>query len=295
MPTTPLKPGLAERLAAPEWLVPSTGAAAGMRLAFRAYPAPRPRAHVLISHGLAEHSGWWQHVALALQARGLSAHLFDHYHHGLSAGRPADVPRYEILAEGIRCALEQGVLPRAGGAPVVLLGHSNGGCASLFALPGIADRIQGLVLSSPLIGMRWIPYWLGPLPAFLISRKDPGAYWALALDPTKLTSVAELWPLYASDPLRFHKISARFYFAMRAATGTVSALSDTRVPLLLLSAGNERVVNLPAMLAWYGRLRTPDKTHLTHPGRQHELFNEVDWQSAVGEVGAWIDARYPAR
>ncbi|MFI5400634.1 MAG: alpha/beta fold hydrolase [SAR324 cluster bacterium] len=293
---TELKAGLAERLPAPEWLEPSTGAAAGMRLAFRAYLAGRPRASVLISHGLAEHSGWWQHVALALQARGISAFLFDHFHHGQSAGRIADVPHYDVLAEGIRCALEQGVLPRSPGIPVVLLGHSNGGCAGLFALPKLSDRIQGLVLCSPLIRMPWVAHWLGPIPAFLISRRDPGAYWPLALEPEAHTTNAAVWPQYASDPLRFHKISARFYLAMRSACNTVESLNDIRgLPLLLLSAGEERIVDLGAMLRWYGRLRANDKTHLVHPGRRHELFNEVDWQRTVDETVAWVDARFPAR
>ena len=291
-----LKAGLAERLPAPEWLEPGAGPAAGMRLAFRAYPAQRPHASVLVSHGFAEHSGWWHHVALAFQARGISAFLFDHFHHGLSAGRAADVPHYDVLTAGIRCALERGVLPRSPGIPVVLLGHSNGGCASLFGLPEFADRIQGLVLSSPLIRMLWVSQWLGPLPAFVISRIDPGAYWPLKLMPEALTSNAEVWPQYAADPLRFHKISARFYFAMRSACATVAARTDLRgLPLLLLSAGEERIVNLGAMRDWYGRLRADDKTHLIHLGRRHELFNEVDLERTVDEAVAWMDARFPAR
>lgn len=293
---TELKAGLAERLPAPEWLEPSTGPAAGMRLAFRAYPAERPRAGVLVSHGFAEHSGWWQHVALALQARGISAFLFDHFHHGQSAGRTADVPHYDVLTAGIRCALERGVLPRCPGIPVVLLGHSNGACASLFGLPEFSDRIQGLVLCSPLIRMVWVSQWLGAIPAFVISRIDPGAYWPLTLVPKALTSNAEVWPQYAADPLRFHKISARFYFAMRSACVTVAGRTELGgLPLLLLSAGEERIVNLGAMRDWYGRLRADDKTHLIHPGRRHELFNEVDWQRTVDEAVAWMDARFPAR
>jgi alpha-beta hydrolase superfamily lysophospholipase len=290
------KAGLAEHMAPPEWLEPKDGPAAGMRLAFRAYAAPRPRVHVLISHGFAEHSGWWHHVAQAFQAEGVSAYLFDHYHHGQSAGRVADVPDYDILTAGTRCALEQGVLPRAHGAPVVLLGHSNGGCASLFGLATVAPHLQGLVLCSPLIRMRWVSHWLGLLPAWTISRKDPSAYWPIPLDPTRLTSVEPLWPVYKSDPLRFHKISARFYLAMRAATLTVSKLRDTRgLPLLLLTAAQDQVVNLKATFTWYGALTSGDRTHLPHPERRHELFNEVDWQHTFAEVLSWIDARFPVR
>jgi alpha-beta hydrolase superfamily lysophospholipase len=296
MATLELKAGLAEHMAAPEWLEPKDGPAKGMRLAFRAYTVPQPRAHVLISHGFAEHSGWWQHVALAFQARGYSAYLFDHFHHGQSAGRVADVPHYNVLTAGIRCALEQGVLPRAKGAPVILFGHSNGGCASLFGLPQFKSQIQALVLSSPLIRMSWMSQWAGWVVASAITLVNPGAYWPLPLDPRRLTSVPELWPTYLSDPLRFHKISGRFYLAMRAATLAVSAMRDTcGVPLLLLTAGDDRVVNLPETHRWYARLTSGERTHLDHPHRQHELFNEVDWQKPLEEVIAWIEARFPAR
>ena len=290
------KAGLAASLPAPEWLVPRDGPAAGMRLAFRAYPVSgqRARLHLLISHGLSEHSGWWQHVAQAFQARGISAYLFDHYHHGQSAGRVADVPHYDVLAAGLRTALEEGVLPRTGGAPVVLLGHSNGGLAALWALPHVAAHLRALVLSSPLIRMPWASHWLGLLPAQALSLAHPGAYWQLPLRPERLTSDASLWPAYFSDPLRFHKVSARFYLAMRAASNAVSARTDLRgLPLLLLGADADQVVDRPAMLAWYERAVSPDKTHLPHPGRQHELFNEVDWLHTVEEVVSWLDRRFP--
>lgn len=292
---TELKAGLAEHLPPPEWLSPRSGPAAGMRLAFRAYPAAggRPWAHVLISHGFSEHSGWWQHVALALQARGLSAYLFDHYHHGLSAGRTADVPHFDVLAAGLRLALEDGVLPRAGREPVVLLGHSNGGLAALWALPEVASSLRALVLCSPLIQMPWNSKWLGLGPAWLLSRIDPGGYWPIPLRPQRLTSDATLWPVYLRDPLRFHKISARFYLAMRSASNAVAERTDLRgLPLLLLSADQDQVVNLPAMLRWYGCAVSPDKTRLGHPGRQHELFNEIDWQHSVAEVVSWLEQRF---
>jgi acylglycerol lipase len=288
-----LKAGLAASLPAPEWLVPRGGPAAGMRLAFRAYPASGglPRAHVLVSHGFSEHSGWWQHVAQALQARGLSAYLFDHYHHGQSDGRVADVPSYDVLAAGLALALDEGVLPRAGGAPVVLLGHSNGGLASLHALHRVAARLSGLVLCSPLIQMPWVSQWLGAFPAWAMSLVNPGAYWSLPEEPRRLTSDATLWPMYQRDPLRFHKITPRFYLAMRVACALALARTDVEgLPLLLLSADGDQVVNRPAMLRWYARLDTRDKTHIAHPDCRHELFNERDWLRVVEEVVSWIAA-----
>ena len=290
------KAGLAERLPPPEWLSPRAGPAAGMRLAFRAYPAPGGPAwvHVLVSHGLGEHCGWWQHVALALQARGISAYLFDHFHHGQSAGTAADASSYDVLAAGLQCALEDGVLPRAGGAPVVLLGHSNGGLVGLWTLPRIAGRLRGLVLCSPLIQLRWVQRWLGMIPAWVLARIDPGLFWPAPPNPRTHTSDASLWPMYFQDPLRFRKISVRFYLAMRAACTAVEARTDVGgLPLLLLAAGGERIVDRAAMLRWFGRVAASDKTLLDHPGMEHEIFHEQEWQIAVNEVVSWLEQRFP--
>jgi alpha-beta hydrolase superfamily lysophospholipase len=294
MPET--MPGLAAQLPAPEWLHAPDGPAAGLRMAFRAYPAAQPWANVLVSHGHGEHSGWWQHVALHFQARGISAFLFDHFHHGASQGRPGDVPRYEVLAAGVRCALEQGVLPRAAGAPVFALGHSNGACAVLHGLDDIAPRLAGLVLASPLIRMAWPMHWLPLLPARLLARRFPRAYLHLPAHPRILTTAEEIWPAYSADPLRVHKTSIRFYLAMRSGARAVAARTDTRgLPLLLLSAGRERLVSLPAMRRWFGRLETADKTRRHYPGHRHELFNAPDWERIAEEVVSWMRARVPPR
>ncbi|MFI5400633.1 MAG: serine aminopeptidase domain-containing protein [SAR324 cluster bacterium] len=290
------KAGLAREMAPAEWLQPRDGPAAGMRMAFRAYPVQEPWANLLVSHGHGEHSGWWQHVALFFQARGVSAFLFDHFHHGASDGRPGDVPSYDVMASGVRCALEEGVLPRGHGAPAFVLGHSNGACAALHALPWIAPSLDGLVFASPLIRLPWTVHWLPALPSWIAARFDAGAYWHLPARPAYLTAAAELWPLYSSDPLRIHKTSVRFYLALRSATQAVSAMTDTRgLPLLLLSAGDERVVDAGAMRRWYARLATADKTHLEHPGHRHELFNAPDWARIAGEVVSWMEARVPSR
>ena len=289
--------GLSKNLPAPQWFAPQTGPAAGMKLAFWAYPAAgKPWAHVLISHGFSEHSGWWQHAALAFQARGISAYLFDHYHHGVSAGRVADARSYDELAAGLKVALEQGVLPRVKGEPVVLFGHSNGGLVSLWGLREVAPHLKGLVLCSPLIQMPWVSKWVGLLPAWTLSRVNPEGYWHIPLQPNRLTSDARVWPEYLSDPLRFHKISPQFFLAMRAASNAIQDRTDVHnLPLLLLSADEDKVVDRAAMLRWFARAESPDKTRLPHRHREHELFNEADWQNTAAEVVSWMEQRFAGR
>ena len=82
-------------------------------IAFRAYPARSPWLLILISHGFSEHLGWWDHVARAFQERGVSAYLFDHYHHGRSEGKKGDLPRYDLLTDGLKFVLEHEVMQNA--------------------------------------------------------------------------------------------------------------------------------------------------------------------------------------
>ena len=91
-----IKPGLAARPPPLRWLEN----ARGERLAFSEYPAKEPWLHLLVSHGFGEHRGWYHHVAETLRGQGISTYTFDHYHHGESAGRPGDAPRYAALTEG---------------------------------------------------------------------------------------------------------------------------------------------------------------------------------------------------
>jgi alpha-beta hydrolase superfamily lysophospholipase len=286
------KAGLARDLPPPRWLLD----AAGRRLAFSAYPAQSPWLHVLISHGFGEHRGWWQHVALAFQAQGISAYTFDHFHHGMSDGVAADVADYAVLAGGLRLALTQGVEPARAGLPVVLLAHSNGALAALKALAGPADGFAGLVLSSPLLGMPWLTVLYGWPLARLLSLRDPGTFWPLKPRPALLTGDRSLWNGYLEDPYRFRRISVRFFLAMvRETRAAARQASCQGLPLLLVSGGKDRVASLSAMDRWYQRVASPDKRLIRYPDLQHEVFNEAAWPEVFEAVVSWLKARWAPR
>ena len=88
----------------------------------------------------------------------------------------------------------------------------------------------------------------------------------------------------------------KLFSRMLVVAAAVAAMTGTAgLPLLLLSGGEERVVSLRAMVRWFDRLETADKTHLQHPGHLHELFNAPDWERIAGEVVSWMRARVPNR
>ena len=287
-----ISPGAIDALPPAQWLEGPHG-----RLAFHPYPVARPRLHVLVSHGFSEHSGWWHHVAAALQAQGVAAYLFDHYHHGRSAGAPADVPDYARLVAGLHAALEQGVAPHRAGEPLVLLAHSNGALVALLALRAQpAAPVQGLVLCSPFLALLPRVDWIGTPLAWLLRGLDPRLRIPLPSRPWRLTGDRALWPAYGADPLRFHSITARFFLAMRRATRCAPGLTELGGrPLLLLRAGHERVVHGPAIEAFYARVQTPDKSRIDYPDLRHELFNETRWRDVLQDLLRWCRERFGAQ
>ena len=283
-------PGLSRNPPSPTWLEGPHG-----RLAFFPYPASDPWLHLLISHGFSEHSGWWHHVAQAFREQGISAYLFDHYHHGQSGGAPGDVGEFDVLTAGLAHVLREGVAPfRDEDSPLVILAHSNGALAALHGLasPG-APRVEGLVLASPFLGMIRPVAFFYPLIIKLLSWVKPGFRFPRLRRPHALTANKDIWDDYGQDPLRFSHITARFFLAMRRALQRVRrAKFSLPFPLLMLCSGEERVVNTDAIRRFFQRVDCEDKTLKEFAGFRHELFNETRWSEVVSEVVGWAESRW---
>ena len=250
---------------------------------------------MLISHGLSEHIGWWQHVAKALAARGITCYVLDHYHHGRSAGLPGDAESYRSFTAGLATVLDASAGPSQNSAlPLVVLAHSNGALIALHALQSLLEyRVRGLVLSSPFLGLpSRTARWAGLLARGL-SWVNPAMRVPRPHQPRRLTGNRPLWPYYHSDPLRFGFITPRFFLAMEAALRTVWNPPDCgNLPLLLLRAGREAVVDPLAMESWFQAVSSPDKSLRDYPHLHHELFNETQWQEVLEDVCTWMESRF---
>ena len=289
--------GLATHLPPTDWLSHGEDTP---RLAFSSYPARKPWLYLLISHGYGEHRGWWHHVAEGLQAAGISTFTFDQFHHGVSEGKPGDVRDYGELVNGLELALTKGVLPQVpAGKPVALLGHSNGGLCALRALAGQSagektlgapwDRVSFLVLSNPLLGMRARLSKFGIPVARVLGMFLPGFMLPTPSFPPFLTSDRTHWKDYRRDPLRLQRGSAKYFLEMvDAAQLAFQRPSCGGLPLLLLWAGRDRVVNGQATLDWYERLENPSKTLVRYPKLNHELFQEPVWPELLESVVTWL-------
>ena len=107
---------------------------------------------VLISHGLGEHSGRYNHVAQAFTANRLHVYALDHIGHGQSPGKRAFVESFNELTAGV-AELRSHIASEHPDLPVVLIGHSMGGLIAVRTVLDAATDYQTLILIGPLLGV----------------------------------------------------------------------------------------------------------------------------------------------
>src|SRR5437773_4743325 len=181
----------------------------GTSLLIRHWPVSTgaPWATMLLVHGLAEHSGRYEHVGAQLADAGIDTFAFDQRGFGASGGPRASIDRWSQYHDDLeeRLVALRSIAP---GRPVVLFGHSLGGLISLgYVLDGRA-RPDLLVLSAPAIGAK-VPLWQR-LVVGSLRRVAPGMLLSNRLDTEVLSSDPEVRARYVSDTLNQHKSTVRF-------------------------------------------------------------------------------------
>ena len=173
----------------------------GLTLATRRWtPHARPKAAVVIVHGIGEHSGRYAHVAAHLLLHDYAVYAFDLRGHGRSEGHPrVYVASFDEYVSDLDCFLADVRKEHRG--PLFLLGHSmGGGIAALYVIERGTDGLAGLVLSSAALQ---IPADLSPLlqkAAGVLSRFLPKLP-LTKLDTANLSRDPAVVRAYEEDPL----------------------------------------------------------------------------------------------
>lgn len=252
-----------------------------------------PWASVLLVHGLAEHSGRYEHVGQQLAAAGLEVDAYDQRGFGGSAGRRAFVDRWSLNHDDLEDRLTA-VRSAAGGRPVVLFGHSLGGLIALgYVLAEPSRPLPDLlVLSAPALEST-IPGWKRLL-ARVLGAVAPHVEVRNAFDGSILSRDRSVGERYQADPLNQHATTTRFGALAIAEQARVrAALPGLSIPTLVYHGEDDDLVPTDAS-APLGDV--PGVLRRTYPGLRHESHNEPEGAAVIADVIAWLRATIdPAR
>ena len=257
--------------------------------------AGTPRAHVLLIHGIAEHSGRHAHVAARFALAGIETHAYDLRGFGGSEGSRAYVGRWSEFHDDLEDQLA-GIREAARGLPVVLYGHSMGGLIALGYVLADPPRPAPdlLVLSAPAIAAV-VPRWKRAL-ADVLGRVMPRVEIPNDLPPGGLSRDPQVEVAYRSDPLNVHRTTARLGMELfheqarvQAALARIGALPT---PTYVLHGSDDPIVPLSSSASLE---RRENVTRRVYPGLRHEMHNEPEAAAVIDDTTGWIEKSLPVR
>lgn len=266
----------------------------GLSLFYRGWEPADARAAILIVHGLAEHGGRYADFARQMAGFGISSYALDLRGHGESEGRKGHAHRFEVLLQDLDRFRREVVGCNAGELPLFVLGHSMGGLIVIRYVEEYDVALEGAIITSPWLATALpVPRWKVLLARVLI-RVLPSLPIAAGIDAAYLSHDPEVVEQYRADPLVHGKITPRMFAEVSKAMGLVMQRSERiRVPLLLLLAGDDHLVDTSKSEAFARSLTTPDVTIRVLPDYYHEVLNDFDRALAIHEIRDWLLARLP--
>lgn len=266
----------------------------GLRLHRSTWPtAGEARGTLLVVHGLGEHVGRYDALALRLNAAGWRVSGFDHRGHGQSDGARGAIARRDSMLQDLSRVID--ALRNEVGGKLILLGHSMGGLiAARFVAEGLQARpaawhreVDALVLSSPALdtGMsasqRALLAVLGPLAPWLAVSNG--------LQPEWISRDAGVVAAYRADPLVHDRITPRLArFIVDGGAATLALAQRWSLATLLLWAGSDRCVAPAGARAFADAApRGVVRAQCFEP-LYHEIFNEPERDEVFAVLEAWL-------
>lgn len=244
-------------------------------------PSSEPRAHIILVHGLAEHSGRYERTGTLLADAGFAVRSFDLIGAGGSGGKRWHIEDWGRFHDQVQTHLEWA---HGKGSKTVLMGHSIGGAIVLGYLLSPRPQPDLAILSAPALagGAGWQKA-IAPLLAKLapgLTLPNPVKGEHLSRDP----SVADS---YFADPLVIPKSTAAFGATAFAEIDRLNEqLAELDIPTLVFHGGDDQLVPTSCSEA-LGEI--PCVERRVYDGLRHETLNEPEGPEIVADIVAWLD------
>ncbi len=246
----------------------------------------KPKANLILTHGIAEHSGRYEKFVDALCENQYRVIRYDLRGHGQTEGPRGKLKNYKQFIDD----LHQIVLSvkKENNLPIYLFGHSMGGL--IVDMYGVTYHdVHGIVSSAAasnylkdvkpfkILGYKWLSW---------VKLKTNFA-------DHKLSSLREVEDRYKEDPLNL-----KYYYISLAGGMMISGvkylnkkLNQFRTPILILHGGRDEIVPKSFSRRLYDLIDEHDKKIIIYEQSLHEILNDVEQEKVRTDIINWMDER----
>jgi alpha-beta hydrolase superfamily lysophospholipase len=261
----------------------------GLKLFVRSWRPDKPRAVMAIVPGFNSHSGYYGWTAEQLMTIGLAVYAVDLRGRGHSDGERFYVKQFADYVADV-AAFMTFVKSREPGLPVFLLGHSAGGVVACLYTLEHQTELAGLICESFAFRV--------PAPDFAIAALKGLAHLAphahvLALKNADFSRDLKTVKAMNDDPLIAHETQPTQTVAELARTDErlQSEFPRFTLPLLILHGTHDRATSPSGSQTFFDAAGSKDKTLKLYDGAYHDLLNDTDRRSVMGDIRSWLSDR----
>jgi alpha-beta hydrolase superfamily lysophospholipase len=257
----------------------------GLALHYKAWNVQGATKALVLLHRGHEHADRWDSVIPSLTMPDTAIYAWEARGHGLSPGRRGHAAGFMEYVRDLDTFFRHlqkthGLTPER----TVVVAHSVGGVVAATWVHDFAPRIAGLVLATPALEVNLIVP--GALTSIRVMQKLKSDATIKSYVPGSwLTRDASAAVVYDADKLISKDISAKILVDLFDTAQRV--ISDAEVmdrPLLLFSAGADKVVKKQAIDTLYTNYGCEQKTHLTLKGARHAIFHDLCRDEVCGAI-----------
>lgn len=264
----------------------------GAELHYRRWSVRAPRGALIALHGIQSHSGWYVGSCAHVARAGYEVTFIDRRGAGLNKFGRGDVESAAVLVDDLREHVDD-VRRRLDDVPVHLAAISWGAklaCAALILHPELADSLT--LIGPGLVSKVDVTFGTKVLTAVALVTNPRKRFDIPLREAALFTDNPERIAYIEKDSLSLRECTARFLYQTRRLDGFVRRNArKLRVPLLVMLAGRDRIVDNQAVRRLVGRFSSRPTEIIEYPDAAHTLEFEPDPSPIFDDMVKWLDAR----
>ena len=264
----------------------------GLKIATRSWsPVGAVRGIMILVHGFNSHSGYFAWAGERFAEDGFAVYALDHRGRGKSEGERFYVEHFSDWLADVN-TLTDIARSENPGLPVYMLGHSVGGVIASSYVYEHQEEIAGLICESfafdvglpqlVQLALEGASYLIPHLPVYSLKNE------IFSRDPAVIKQM-DNDPLIANEKQPAETAAE----VLKAAARLKEHMPNIKVPVFIIHGTDDKATRYQGSQYFYDNVGSADKTLKLYEGGYHDLLNDIDKETVMADILAWVNERIP--